>query len=144
GANTTGESEMSDLTRRDFVTTTAATAAAVACGCMLCDGASAADAPPARPATGPTTIDIGTKADYAKDGITDKWADKVNRVLVIRHDGKLYAPTATCTHKNCVVKLKSGEIVCPCHGSRYTVMGTPTKGPAKVSLYRYGVSVNDG
>jgi cytochrome b6-f complex iron-sulfur subunit len=68
-------------------------------------------------------------------------------VLVVRHQGKIYAPTATCTHKNCAVKLKENakkekEIVCPCHGSKFTVQGTSLKGPAKGSLYRYALSVN--
>ena len=94
----------------------------------------------------PTLGGGGKKSKYDKDGVSDEFA-KQNRVLVVRHEGKIYAPTATCTHKNCAVKLKENaskekEIVCPCHGSKFTVQGTSTKGPAKGSLYRYAISVN--
>ncbi len=140
---------MSDLNRRDFV---AATAVAVACACA-CELAEAQDTPPSPPpgggpgggAHGPVnkgTIDVGPKADYAKDGITDKWP-KADRVMIVRNDGKIYAVNSTCTHKTCATKFKDPDIVCPCHGSKFSVQGTPTKGPAKVSLSRYAISVDD-
>jgi nitrite reductase/ring-hydroxylating ferredoxin subunit len=130
---------MSDMNRRDFVSLTIATAAGVcACGSL----AQAGEAPPpnAPKKTGP--FDIGPKTDYSKDGVTDTWT-KSERILVIRNEGKIYACNSTCTHKNCAVKKKGEEIVCPCHGSKYSLHGTSTKGPAKGSLFRYGVSVDD-
>ena len=144
---------MSDLNRRQLIVTAAVTAAAAACcACELAQAAEAeggehrgGESRPA-PTTGPAfakgPVDVGPKSAYSKDGVTDKFA-KTNRVLVIRHEGKIYAPTATCTHKNCAVKLKGEDIVCPCHGSKYSLQGTSIKGPAKGSLYRYGISVND-
>ena len=145
---------MSDLNRRDFVTA-AATVAAAACACCLCDEAHAADAPAAAAApTAPTgPVEVGTKADYPKDGaINDKLAKpKELRILVVRNEGKIYAMNSTCTHKNCAVKTQTdpakaaaNPIVCPCHGSGYSLQGTPTKGPAKGSLFRYGISEKDG
>ena len=108
---------MSDLNRRQLIVTAVATAAAAA-ACCTCELAQAAEAEGGEhrggesrpgPTTGPAfakgPVDVGPKADYSKDGVIDKFA-KSNRVLVIRHDGKIYAPTATCTHKNCAVKLK--------------------------------------
>ena len=131
------------LNRRNFVILAAATAATAACACESAQAAEAAGKGPP-PNTG--TVNVGPKSKYAKDGISDEFAKK-NRVLVVRHEGKIYCPTATCTHKNCAVKLKENaskekEIVCPCHGSRFTVQGTSTKGPAKGSLYRYALSVD--
>jgi cytochrome b6-f complex iron-sulfur subunit len=139
------------MNRRNFVvlaTVTAATAAC-ACECALAAEAPAADSKEKDKAPPPNkgTVNVGKKAKYAKDGVSDEFA-KSNRVLVVRHQGKIYAPTATCTHKNCAVKLKENastkekEIVCPCHGSKFTVQGTSLKGPAKGSLYRYALSVN--
>jgi Rieske Fe-S protein len=131
---------MSEINRRDFV----AAAAVTVCGCMLA-GEAFADAPKAADtpkASAPTAIDVGTKADYPKDGVTDKWA-KSQRILVVRNEGKIYAPTATCTHKNCALKNKGGDIACGCHGSKYTLMGVPIKGPAKFPLHRYGISIDD-
>ena len=137
---------MSELNRRQFVVTAAVTAAAACCACEM---AQAADAPAGgdqhdRP-HGPLPkgpFDAGPKSNYSKDGVTDTFAKK-ERILIIRHDGKIYAPTATCTHKNCAVKLKGEDIVCPCHGSKYSIEGTSTKGPAKGSLYRYAIKVDE-
>ena len=134
---------MSDVNRREFVTLTVA---AAACACS-CGTAFAAEAEEEKPAAGPvpkktTPFDVGPKSDYSKDGITDKYS-KAERILVVRHEGKIYAINSTCTHKNCAVKLKAADLVCPCHGSKFSVHGTSTKGPAKGSLLRYALSVND-
>lgn len=147
---------MSDLNRRDFVTG-AATVAAAACACCLCNEANAADAPaagaPAAPAAPSGPVEVGTKADYPKDGtINDKHAKpKELRILVVRNEGKIYALNSTCTHKNCAVKTQTdpakaaaAPLVCPCHGSGYSLHGTATKGPAKGSLFRYGISEKEG
>ena len=127
---------MSELNRREFVI--AATAAA-ACACAACDALAAG---PTTAPSGSKQVDVGKLEDFKKDGITDKFS-KTERILVIRSEGKLYAPTSTCTHKNCAIKAKEGELVCPCHGSKYTLMGVPTKGPAKYPLYRYGISKDE-
>src|SRR2546423_14792957 len=68
---------------------------------------------------------------------------KSERHRLVRKDGKIDAPNATCTHKNCALKNRNNEIACGCHGSKFSLMGVPTKGPAKVSLYRYGITLND-
>jgi cytochrome b6-f complex iron-sulfur subunit len=130
---------MPDLNRRHFV---AAATAAVACACCLYDEATAAETAAAAP-SGP--VDVGTKADYPKDGaMNDKYAKpKEYRILVVRNEGKIYAINSTCTHKNCAVKPKDETIACPCHGSKFSLRGTSTKGPAKGSLSRYAISVND-
>jgi cytochrome b6-f complex iron-sulfur subunit len=139
---------MSDLNRRDFVTAAAGVAEA-ACACCMCEEAHAAEA--AAAPSGP--VDVGTKADFPKDGtINDKLAKpKELRILVVRNEGKIYAMNSTCTHKNCAVKaqtdpakIEKGPIVCPCHGSGYSLQGTAIKGPAKGSLFRYGISEKDG
>jgi nitrite reductase/ring-hydroxylating ferredoxin subunit len=133
---------MADLNRREFVVLAAAATAACACACE----SAVAGEPPAKAPLPKGPFDCGPKSKYASDGVVDEFAKK-ERILIVRHEGKIYAPTATCTHKNCAVKLKENaskekEIVCPCHGSKFTVQGTSTKGPAKGSLYRYAISVN--
>src|SRR5688572_23798268 len=114
-------SSETEMNRRNFVVLATVTAATAACACEC---ALAADAPPAdskekekAPPPNKGTVNVGKKAKYDKDGVSDEFA-KSNRVLVVRHGGKIYAPTATCTHKNCAVKLKENankekEIVCP-------------------------------
>ena len=132
-----------EVNRREFVTiATVAAATAVCCG--TCDLALAGEPPGPTPPTAlqKTPVDVGPKAGYAKDGVVDKFA-KSHRVLVVTNGGKIYAICATCTHKNCATKAKDDGIVCPCHGSKFSLHGTPTKGPAKASLYRFGLSVNE-
>jgi nitrite reductase/ring-hydroxylating ferredoxin subunit len=135
---------MSDLNRREFVVlAAAATAACAACGA---DFAQAGEPPPAKGPLPKGPFDCGPKTKYASDGVVDEFAKK-ERILIVRSEGKIYAPTATCTHKNCAVKIKETagqkEIVCPCHGSKFSIHGTSTKGPAKGSLYRYAIKVDD-
>src|SRR6266516_6449887 len=132
---------MPDLNRRNFL----AAAAAVTCGCALdCPFALAADE---KEETG--TVDIGTLADFPKDGPYDKFAKKPTSLLVIRSGGKLYAPTAICTHKKSNLKVENNEIVCPKHDSPFDNQGVPkpkTKDgdetPAKKPLVRYAISKN--
>ena len=39
--------------------------------------------------------------------------------------------SSRCTHLGCkITMIDQGEIVCPCHGSRYNENGKPIKGPS--------------
>ena len=132
-----------EVNRREFVTLTVAAAAACACACGA-EPALAGEPPGPVPkgALEKTPVDVGPKGDYTKDGLNDKFS-KSHRVIMVTNGGKIYAVCSTCTHKNCATKVKDGEINCGCHGSKFTVQGTPTKGPAKVALFRLGLSVTD-
>jgi nitrite reductase/ring-hydroxylating ferredoxin subunit len=128
---------MGQMSRREFVA--AATAVVAACGaCATCTFA--ADAPAAAPVG--EKVDIGTLADYPKDGIYDQFA-RSNRIFVIRNAGELYACSAVCTHKNAPLTLNGKEIVCKKHGSKFSEHGTATKGPAKSSLPRYAIAEDE-
>ncbi len=126
---------MSDLNRREFVVAAACAAGA----CMMC-GAIAHGEDAAGDAGG-AKIDIGTAADYAKDGPYDKLAD-TKKIIVVRDGGKLYAMTALCTHKMGIVKIKGSDLVCPRHNSHFSTDGKPISGPAKAALFRLGISQN--
>lgn len=130
-----------NLNRRSFV---ALTVAAGVCACDCAANAEPGDGKgPKRDQPVPPTVDIGTLEDFATDGVYDKFAPPA-KVLVIRNAGKLYASSARCTHKGCTLKLKSStELRCPCHQSTFDINGVPTGGPAKVSLVRYALKVND-
>jgi nitrite reductase/ring-hydroxylating ferredoxin subunit len=138
-----------ELSRRNFVAVTAVT---IGCACaaeeLLAAEGAAAEGPKGDDKaekdakdTGPKQVEVGTVADFAKDGVVDTWS-KPNKFFIVRDAGKLYAPTAVCTHKKCTIKIKKDVMTCPCHGSKFTNAGTPQGGPAKVSLYRFGISVN--
>jgi nitrite reductase/ring-hydroxylating ferredoxin subunit len=126
---------MDQLNRREVLVA----AATVACACafaqtrLLCAAAT----------TAPVIIDVGPQSDYSKNGITTTWA-KTNRISIIRHDNRIYASTATCTHKGCIVRPNTNGdgFVCPCHHATYDITGEVTHRPATVALERYAVSVN--
>src|SRR3712207_6725986 len=124
-----------DLNRRDFV----AAAAVTVCGCLVgCAGSTgggqtteATNLPPEASPNG--TVDVGTAADYPGDGVYDRYA-KAERVYVVRRGGRLYAVRSICTHKTCLVEPVGSNFHCPCHGSRFELDGTVTKGPATRDL----------
>ena len=53
-------------------------------------------------------------------------------------NGKIYALSAVCTHMGCVVRWNSNEKSwdCPCHGSRFDIMGRVLDNPAISNLKR--------
>ena len=59
------------------------------------------------------------------------------KILVVhRGGGKFSAVSAICTHKGCNINydIKLGHLVCPCHGSEYSLEGQNIKGPAELPL----------
>ncbi len=132
---------MSDMNRRNFLVVAGAAAAAVLSLPVL---QAHAEPPAGGPATKPSKpIDVGTLKSFDKDGVTATWAKKSGHFFIIREDGKLYACTSLCTHKNRPLQVKGDELYCPAHKSEFTFQGTVTAGPAKRSLPRYGISVDD-
>ncbi|NOR86479.1 MAG: Rieske 2Fe-2S domain-containing protein, partial [Bacteroidales bacterium] len=44
--------------------------------------------------------------------------------------------SAKCSHLGCHInKLKNDELICPCHGSKFTVEGKVIQGPANKNLH---------
>ncbi len=91
----------------------------------------------------PTTVDIGTVADFKDDGVYDALA-RTDRLLVFKADGKIFAASSICTHKSCVVRKIEGNLACPCHGSSFDNAGYPAGGPARLPLVRYALRVEAG
>jgi cytochrome b6-f complex iron-sulfur subunit len=118
-----------NVNRREFVVL-----ATAACACTVCPDT--ADAAPA------AKIDVGTPGDYPSNVVSDKFK-KTGKILVVRSGDQLYAMSSVCTHKGCAVNVKDGQIKCPCHGTVFSDRGTVTDGPARISLVRYAIALND-
>lgn len=127
--------QQQQISRRGFVAMTAVAAAAA--GCLACGGSLCEAADSLQAASGP--VEAGSLADYPKDGVYDKFA-KSHKFFIIRNAGEVYATSAICSHKQAALTLQGQDIVCKKHGSKFSVHGTATKGPAKTSLLRYGIS----
>lgn len=78
-------------------------------------------------------IPVGSGKIYADQGV----------VVTQPSAGDFKAFTVTCTHQGCPVNDISGEdIVCPCHGSRFSIKdGSVVSGPATSPLPEFTATV---
>jgi Rieske Fe-S protein len=62
-------------------------------------------------------------------------------VVLVKNKEGIRAFEAKCTHLGCKLnKIEKGEVVCPCHGSRFNEEGKPIKGPAANTLNELSIS----
>jgi Rieske Fe-S protein len=79
------------------------------------------------------TINAGPVSDYAADGVYSRFRDQ--GFFVVRRDGKLFALSAICTHRNCKLTAEPDHsFYCKCHGSTFAPDGHVTLGPARRDL----------
>lgn len=52
-----------------------------------------------------------------------------HRVAVYRSIEGLAFLSTTCTHLGCALRLRGRELVCPCHGGRFSLAGAVLAGP---------------
>jgi Rieske Fe-S protein len=128
------------LNRREFV----ALSSAVLTGCdrgQKTDRAKNTDAAPTtHVATQPA--DAGLVTSFDKDDVYDAFRDQ--GFFVIRRDKKLFVLSSICTHKGCKVRVSDDlTFFCKCHHSEFDKDGNVTKGPAKRSLPRLEVMVDE-
>ncbi|MFE1168817.1 Rieske (2Fe-2S) protein [Nocardiopsis sp. NPDC058789] len=65
-------------------------------------------------------------------------------VVTQPEEGVFRAFSTACTHEGCPVdQVVDGQILCPCHGSRFSVEdGSPTEGPARSPLEEVAIRVD--
>jgi cytochrome b6-f complex iron-sulfur subunit len=137
-----------ELNRRDFVTGAALTVCGGMVGCRAdragetpADATDPSDLPPETNPQG--TVDVGAASAYPRDGVYDRYA-RSDRIYIVRQDRRLYALRSVCTHRACLVVPHASAFRCPCHGSRFAVDGTVTKGPATRPLPHYAIVRTEG
>jgi menaquinol-cytochrome c reductase iron-sulfur subunit len=79
----------------------------------------------------------------------DGWkvtVEKTKAWILRRPDGRVVAYAAQCTHLGCAYHwdVKSGNFLCPCHSSRFSIDGNVVSGPAPRPLDQYAVKIGDG
>jgi nitrite reductase/ring-hydroxylating ferredoxin subunit len=130
-----------DMNRRTFVAMVGAMTGACAIGGCAADRNSVGPAA-AKKAEGPM-VDVGTLADYSRDGGTDQFA-RGSEVIVARRGDRIFAVSAACTHRECIVRNSGDDLRCPCHGSRFNYDGSVTRGPATRPLIHFAISNENG
>ena len=65
-------------------------------------------------------------------------------LIVVKKDNKIQFLSAKCTHLGCNIhSIENNELVCPCHGSRFTLSGKCIKGPAKEGLQIFEFDIDE-
>ncbi len=90
-------------------------------------------------------------ARFAKDTTIREGTGRVKvingvPVIVLRHNGELYAYVAVCPHAYCVLfDVKAPMIHCVCHGELFKIeTGEPTMGLARTPLIKLRVEAREG
>ncbi len=69
-------------------------------------------------------------------------------VLLLNHNGQIYAIEEKCPHLGCSLskgKFLGNDFKCPCHGAVFSIpFGTVVSGPATRALNVYKVSMEHG
>ena len=88
-------------------------------------------------------VELGPVADFAQPGIYDKFI-KSHKLLLINNDNTLIAASSLCTHKFAMLAKKEDHLRCAKHGSEFDKDGYVLKGPAKSSLPRCAIKIENG
>jgi len=81
------------------------------------------------------SVDIGPAANYPAGTVNQQYLAQYGFV-VVNESGPVVAVRPICTHKGCLTKWKPeiNQFECPCHESRFNMLGQVTQGPAKASM----------
>ncbi|WP_307864861.1 QcrA and Rieske domain-containing protein [Myceligenerans salitolerans] len=131
-----------DPTRREILRGAGAVCGALAGGIALaaCSGGGRQ-----QPGTGPVApgLVVVPLGDVPVGGAVSATIDG-QEVLVTRPaEDEVHAFSATCTHQGCTVGPGEGDLVCPCHASRYALTDAAVlAGPAPDPLPEIAVTVD--
>lgn len=115
--------------RREFVAATSAALATLAGA--ACGGGSEPTAP------GSADVRIALPAVGETAGVAPRAGASSGIAVTRLTDTSVVAVSRTCTHQGCTVGLPAtplANMLCPCHGSVYTVSGAVVSGPAPRAL----------
>ncbi len=80
-------------------------------------------------------INVGPADNYPAGTVSMAYAD-TNGIALANDSGPVLAINLRCTHRGCLTKWDptKNQFVCPCHGSRFSLLGMVLKGPAMQPL----------
>lgn len=78
--------------------------------------------------------------------LSDNFNDGINfhdKVIIVKNHSNLKIFSSSCTHLGCKITSEiDGNLVCPCHGSKFNINGVPTNGPAVEKLKELTYTIN--
>jgi cytochrome b6-f complex iron-sulfur subunit len=91
----------------------------------------------------PSRVKVGFPDQYEEGKVVDRF--KPQNMWVVRHQGKIYALSTTCTHLGCTPNWLEREekFKCPCHGSGFKITGINFEGPAPRPLERWAIAIGE-
>jgi cytochrome b6-f complex iron-sulfur subunit len=133
GAAMEGATQFS-ATRRETLATIGAAAAVACVGATLggCQQNKDKDKPPLITSG---TVNIGPAADYPAGRTNQKFVETYG-IIIANDSGTRVAIRPKCTHLGCTVTWDQSArgYECPCHHSKFSMLGLPLSGPAKKNL----------
>ena len=132
--------EEQPLSRREVLERTALAGAAVVATCGACAAISAglggcSMGEKKESAITAGVINIGAPGQYPAGTVSDAYLAQYG-ILITNDSGTPLAIRPKCTHQGCTVKWHPDhfEFECPCHGSKFDLLGEVVHGPAKKPL----------
>ena len=129
--------------RRDFVRKLPAFTAGVAGALSVPTLSGCAGARYLSPTPGPDGLSVSL-ATLGADGGAFLQTEEMDRPIYLHRndEGEWIAVLASCTHRGCQPEPVADRLVCPCHGSEFSLEGDVLQGPADRALNRYRVDMD--
>jgi len=81
------------------------------------------------------TVSVGPAQNFPAGTVNTKFMAQYGIVLA-NESGTVLAIRPKCTHKGCIASWddEKNQFICPCHESRFNILGQVIRGPAKKPL----------
>lgn len=129
------------LPRRDFVRKLPVLTAGLAGAVSSVTLSGCAGTPYLAPTPRPGGLSLSIEA-LGPEGAAFLQTPDMERPIYLHRDeaGTWVAVLASCTHQGCQPEPIAQRLVCPCHGSEFSLTGEVLQGPADRALIRYDVT----
>ncbi len=132
--------------RRDFLRTCAHTVAGVVAAGLALPVLQGCEVSEVLTSDVPSVFDVSTLTADNQALITATNGPQGTPLVIVRRSATQYSTLSLlCTHQGCIVGAPAnGELLCPCHGSRYDLTGAVKNGPAVQPLASYPTAYDAG
>lgn len=66
-----------------------------------------------------------------------------DRIIIVKEESEIRFLSSKCTHLGCKINsIEDEKLICPCHGSSFSLNGKNIKGPADKALVVLGYTID--